>query len=104
MYPLAITTLLAALAKDERVARYLLPLPAVGAGVAIYHLLVENRVVGQTQACQISAPGGCATRWIDEFGYVTIPTLALTAFVLALAFLLLAARATPETAAASVTS
>jgi len=104
MYPLAIPTLLAALAKDERVALYLLRLPAVGGGVAIYHLLVENRVVGQTQACQISAPGGCATRWIDEFGYVTIPTLALTAFVLALAFLLLAARATPETAAASVTS
>ena len=34
----------------------------------------------------ISAPGGCATKWIDEFGYVTIPTLALTAFVLVFAF------------------
>jgi disulfide bond formation protein DsbB len=91
MYPLSITTLLAALFDDPRAARYLLPLPVVGAGVSVYHLLVENGVVGQTQTCLISAPGGCATKWINEFGYLTIPTLALTAFALVFAFLLLAA-------------
>jgi len=91
MYPLSITTLLAALFDDPRAARYLLPLPVVGAGVSVYHLLVENGVVGQAQTCLISAPGGCATKWINEFGYVTIPTLALTAFALVFAFLLLAA-------------
>jgi disulfide bond formation protein DsbB len=90
MYPLAITTLLAALFNDHRAARYLLPLPVIGAGVSIYHLLVENGVVEQTQACLVSAPGGCATKWIDKFGYVTIPTLALTAFALTFAFLRLA--------------
>ena len=89
MYPLTLT-LLAALARDRRAARYFLPLPIAGAGVAVYHLLVENQVIEQTQSCQISAPGGCATKWIEEFGYVTIPTLALTAFVLAFIFLLLA--------------
>jgi disulfide bond formation protein DsbB len=91
MYPLSITTLLAAIANDHRVARYLLPLPVVGAGVSTYHLFVENGVVAQAQTCLISAPGGCATKWINEFGYVTIPTLALTGFALAFAFLLLAA-------------
>jgi disulfide bond formation protein DsbB len=90
MYPLSITALFAALFNDHRIARYLLPLPVFGAGVAVYHLLVENGVVEQAQACLISAPGGCATKWIDEFGYVTIPTLALTGFVLTFAFLLLA--------------
>jgi disulfide bond formation protein DsbB len=82
MYPLSIITLLAAIAGDHRVARYLLPLPAVGACVSVYHLLVENGVVGQSSSCLVSAPGGCATKWINEFGYITIPTLALTAFVL----------------------
>jgi disulfide bond formation protein DsbB len=91
MYPLSIVTLLAAIADDHRVARYLLPLPFVGAGISIYHLLVENHVVAQAQGCLLSAPGGCATKWIDEFGYMTIPTLALTGFLLSLAFLLLAA-------------
>ena len=90
MYPLSIITLLAALAGDHRVARYLLPLPVVGAGVSVYHLLVENGVVEQAKGCLISAPGGCATKWINEFGYMTIPTLALTAFVLLIGFLALA--------------
>ena len=88
MYPLSITTLLMALADDHRAARYLLPLPLVGAGISTYHLLVENGAVKQTQACLISAPGGCATKWINEFGFVTIPTLALIAFALVFAALL----------------
>jgi disulfide bond formation protein DsbB len=91
MYPLSIVTLLAAIAGDFRVARYLLPLPIVGAGVSVYHLLVENGVVGQSAACLVSAPGGCATKWINEFGYVTIPTLALTGFILLIELLSLAA-------------
>ena len=91
MYPLSIIVVLAALANDYRAARYLLPLPIAGAGISTYHLLVENGVVKQTQACLISAPGGCATKWINEFGYMTIPTLALTAFGLTFAFLLFAA-------------
>ena len=96
MYPLSIITLLAALANDRRVARYLLPLPLVGAGVSVYHLLVENGVVEQAKACLISAPGGCATKWIEEFGYVTIPVLALTGFALCFAFLLLSALPAPS--------
>jgi disulfide bond formation protein DsbB len=87
MYPLSIATLLMALADDHRAARYLLPLPVVGGGISSYHLLVEKGVVKETQSCLVSAPGGCATKWIDEFGYVTIPTLALTAFVLIFAFM-----------------
>jgi len=90
MYPLAIVTLLAALANDHRATRYLLPLPLVGTAVAVYHELIERGVVLQTRACLLSAPGGCATKWIDEFGYVTIPVLTLTAFVLLLGFLVLA--------------
>ena len=53
-------------------------------------LLIERGVLEQAHTCLISAPGGCATKWIEEFGYVTIPTLALTGFVLCTAFLLLA--------------
>ena len=98
MYPLSIVTLLAALAGDHRVARYLLPLPLVGAGVSVYHLLVENDVVKQAQGCLISAPGGCATTWINEFGFMTIPTLALGAFALLIAFLALAALGSDDTA------
>ena len=101
MYPLSILTLLIAVHGDHRVARYLLPLPVVGAGVSIFHLLVENHVVATPQGCQIGA--GCTVKWINEFGYMTIPTLALTAFVLLIGFLALAAagaRDDPATLAA----
>jgi disulfide bond formation protein DsbB len=96
MYPIALISLLMALANDHRAARYLLPLPVIGAGVSVYHLLVENGVVEQSQACLVSAPGGCATKWINEFGYMTIPTLALTGFALTFAFLLFAVFDTRE--------
>lgn len=91
MYPLSIVTLLAAVTGEYRIARYLLPLPLVGAGVSVYHLLVENGAVGQSSACFVSAPGGCATKWINEFGYMTIPTLTLTGFLLLVGLLGLAA-------------
>jgi len=90
MYPLSIVLLLLALNGEFRMARYLLPLPVVGAGVSVYHLLVENKIVGESSTCLASAPGGCATKWINEFGYITIPTLALTGFLLLIGFLALA--------------
>jgi disulfide bond formation protein DsbB len=96
MYPIALISLLMALANDHRAACYLLPLPVIGAAVSIYHLLVENGIVEQSQACLVSAPGGCATKWINEFGYMTIPTLALTGFALTFAFLLFAVFDTRE--------
>src|SRR5690348_6109240 len=91
MYPLSILTLLMALANDNRAARYLLPLPIVGACTSIYHILIENHVIQEPTQCLASAPGvGCSTKWINEFGYMTIPTLALTGFLLLIGFLLLA--------------
>jgi disulfide bond formation protein DsbB len=96
MYPLSILTLFAAAHGDYRFARYLLPLPVVGAGVSVFHLLVENHVVATPQGCQVGA--GCTVKWIDYFGYMTIPTLALTAFVLLIAFLALAASETGDEA------
>jgi disulfide bond formation protein DsbB len=96
MYPLSILTLFAAVHGDYKLARYLLPLPVVGACVSIFHLLVENHVVATPQGCQVGA--GCTVKWIDYFGYMTIPTLALTAFVLLIALFGLAASGAQETA------
>ena len=99
MYPLSILTLLMAWQGDNRAARYLLPLPIVGAGVSIYHLLIENQVIKEPTQCQASAPGGCAFKWINEFGYITIPTLALTGFLLLIGFLVLGTAGESETTA-----
>ncbi len=62
MYPLSIVSLLAAAANDRRISRYLLPLPLVGAGVSVYHLLIENTVIEEPPACAVGG-AGCAVKW-----------------------------------------
>ena len=97
MYPLSILTLLIAIRGDNRAARYLIPLPIVGAGTSIYHMLIERGVIKEPGACTITG-GGCSTNWIirHSFGYLTIPTLALTAFLLLIGFLVLASAGESE--------
>ena len=100
MYPLSILTLLLAARGDTRGARYLIPLPVVGAGTSIYHMLIEHDVIHEPKACTLSAPGGCGVNWItrEGFGYLTIPTLALTGFLLLIGFLVLASAGEDVTA------
>lgn len=90
MYPLVLLAL-PAFVGDRLAARWFLPLPVVGLGVSVWHILVERGVIEETQSCRISAPGGCSVRWIEELGYVTIPTLAATAFAACIVLLELAA-------------
>ena len=80
MYPLAAILLIAALRRDYRgAALYGLPLAIFGSIVSIYHIYIEHHPEAETASCKIGAP--CATKWIDKLGYITIPTLALTAFL-----------------------
>jgi disulfide bond formation protein DsbB len=97
MYPLSILTLLIAVRGDNRAARYLLPLPVVGAGTSIYHMLLEHHVIKEPGACTLTG-GGCTANWIalHSFGYLTIPTLALTAFLLLIGFLVIASTGESE--------
>jgi hypothetical protein len=88
MYPLVVVVGVAALRRDATAWRTVVPLSVVGAAVAIWHLIVErNPSLGD--ACDASAP--CTIRWVEEFGFLTLPGMALTAFV-AIAVLSLAAR------------
>jgi disulfide bond formation protein DsbB len=80
MYPLAITLLVGAILRDRRAVLYSMVFPVVGALVAIRHIYIENNPEAESASCRIGAP--CSAKYIDEFGYVTIPVLALTAFVL----------------------
>ena len=59
-------------------------------GVSIYHIYIEHNPSAESASCKAGgAP--CSTKWIEEFGYITLPTLALTAFAL-IAVLLAMAR------------
>ena len=80
MYPLAVVLFVGALRRDVRSAvQYAFVLPIVGAGVAIYHIYIEHHPGAESAGCRIGG-ASCATKWIEKFGYVTIPVLSLTAF------------------------
>ena len=100
MYPLSIFLLLMAIWGADRAARYIIALPIVGAGVSIYHMLVGYGVIAEPKTCSAFG-GGCGTNWIRlrDFGYLLIPTLAFTAFLLLIGFLVLASAGTAEEAA-----
>ncbi len=106
MYPLSILLLLFAWNGENRAARFLLPLPVVGAGVSIYHMLIQYGAISEPKACTISAgAAGCGTNWIapEGFGYLAIPTLAFTGFLLLIGFLVLASTGEPKESEATAT-
>jgi disulfide bond formation protein DsbB len=91
MYPLAVLLLVAAVRRDVRGAfLYGIAFPVVGFGIAAYHIYIERNPSAESMSCKAEgAP--CSTKWIEELGYVTLPTLAITAFAL-IAVLLVMAR------------
>ena len=93
MYPLAVILPIAALRRDRLVRWYALPLAIGGGLVSIYHVLVERFPSLESGACELANP--CSIIWVERFGYLTIPAMALTAFVL-IALLLALPQETPR--------
>ncbi|MEX0868100.1 MAG: disulfide bond formation protein B [Nitriliruptoraceae bacterium] len=89
MYPLVIVLAVAAARRDAQVWRTAVPIAAIGASVSVWHIAVERRPSLGGATCDPAAP--CAVRWVEEFGFLTLPTMAGIAF-LAIIVLVLAAR------------
>ncbi len=98
MYPLVPLTLVGILRQDDGLPGYVLPLSIVGIGVSSYHYLIELGVFSHPALCAVGVP--CNVRWVNYFGFVTIPFMALTAFVLITGSMVLAHRAAARRQAA----
>jgi disulfide bond formation protein DsbB len=79
MYPLVVILAVAVVTGDRLVRRYVLPITAIGSVISIYHLLVERFPSIETGSCDPTNP--CSIIWVEHFGYVTIPAMALTGFL-----------------------
>lgn len=89
MYPLVVILGIAALREDRAVRWYALPLAGIGAAIALYHTLLQ-RFPGLQGATSCSADAPCNVMWVREFGFVSIPVMALGAFLLIAALALIA--------------
>lgn len=81
MYPLVAVLAVGVFSRDERAWHYGLPLALVGAGTAWYHYLIQRvPAIAPPGVCRGGA--ACTVQYIDWLGFVTIPFLAGTAFVI----------------------
>lgn len=78
MYPLAVITFIAAWRRDHRVDRYAYPLAVIGAGLAVYHYIMQVFPSLAPQTCSLEVP--CTTKLIWEFGFVSMPLIGVATF------------------------
>ena len=85
MYPLAVILLIAAVRRDHDVRIYAGVLATIGALLAAYHRLLQIFPRLDSGTCSTGVP--CTAAWFEIFGFITIPYMALSAFLLILALL-----------------
>ncbi len=81
MYPLSILLLIGILRRDDGIPFYVLPFSVLGIFVSTYHYLLQKTdLFTESQACSAGVP--CSIDYLNWMGFVTIPFLALTAFII----------------------
>jgi disulfide bond formation protein DsbB len=93
VYPFSVILAIAAWRRDATIRVYAIPVFAIGMVISTYHTWIQAYPPSNgTSFCTVEAP--CTTRYVWEFGFVSLPFMALSAFVLMTA-LLVAARPVP---------
>lgn len=90
LYPLVLILATGILRREPATPYFVLPLALSGLGISIYHNLLYWRIIPEAIApCRLGV--SCTTKYIEWFGFITIPLLAFLAFltiVLCMLFLL----------------
>jgi disulfide bond formation protein DsbB len=89
MYSLAIILVVAlvrravtkgdAFASQHEITPYAIVLAVLGSVVSTYHYLLEWNPTWESNVCSLDVP--CTTIWFREFGFVTLPFMALCGYV-----------------------
>jgi disulfide bond formation protein DsbB len=79
MYPMAILLPMAAVRGGRHMLRYALVLSGVGLAISTYHVQLQL-FPDQSSFCDAINP--CSGRWVEAFGWMTIPQMAWLSFAL----------------------
>lgn len=79
MYPQALLFVIALVKKDSGVWKYIIWLSAIGILISVNHIFTE---LGASSLIPCSTGVSCAKVYVREYGYITIPVMALTGFVI----------------------
>ena len=83
MYPLVVILIVASVRK-ENVGHYAIPLASIGGLFSLYHYSLEWGLI-PSAFCGAEALS-CAQRLVFEFGFVSLPWMTLTTFLLIILF------------------
>ncbi len=87
MYPQVIVLGIAAWRDDALVRRYAVPVAAVGGLISAYHVALQRLPGLPSGSCSLDVP--CSAIYVERFGFVTIPVMALIGFISVIAILTL---------------
>ena len=90
MYPLIFILTVAIWRKDKSVPYYVLPLSVTGALVGLYQYLLQMTPLSRVELVTCSATAPCSAIQIMFFGFITIPFLSMTAFIVITSLMLVA--------------
>ena len=79
-YPLVAILAVGIIRQDRSVPFYVLPLSIIGIGVALFQWLLQLGVIPE-QAAPCTLGVSCVTKYVEYFGFITIPFLSLVAFI-----------------------
>ena len=83
MYPQAIILTIAYFRKDKNLAIYTIALSLIGAIISTYHYLLQIQAIHEIVPCTTTVVAvDCSQKIFMTFGYITIPMMALSAFLL----------------------
>ena len=80
MYPLVVIIGVGIVTDDRRMKNYALPVCLIGLAISIYHNLLYYELIPESIAPCVEGIS-CTSRQIEWLGFITIPLMALTAFV-----------------------
>jgi disulfide bond formation protein DsbB len=92
MYPLSVVLLVAAIRRDRGAWLTAGPLVLVGFAFAVYHTQLQAFPSQHSAFCTTLEP--CTTRYVWEFGFVSLPFMSLAAFTFIGIMVMLARTAT----------
>lgn len=93
LFPLGIILAVGLFPYNENVVKFALPLAILGWMTALYHNLLYSGVIPhELHPCRQGV--SCTEKYVEIFGFFTIPLLSLMSFSIIIAFLLLLNRRT----------
>ncbi len=87
IYPLIITLIVGIVRRDKSVYAYVLPAAILGWCVNVFHNLLYYKLIPETLA-PCSAGISCTTKFVEYFGFITIPFLGFIGFSVVIGLML----------------